>query len=88
MLERQGLTAFTAVNVLEDEDVRAEIKAFTYGPPLLSHLTRSAWPTIPQLFVKGSFLGGCDIVLEMHQNGQLRDLLLKERILAPSPVEK
>ena len=51
------------VNVLEDMGVRDGIKAY------------SDWPTIPQLYVKGEFVGGCDIVREMYQHGELQELL-------------
>lgn len=51
-----------AVNVLEDEAVRAGIKAY------------SDWPTIPQLYVKGEFVGGSDIMMEMYQSGELQQL--------------
>jgi monothiol glutaredoxin len=54
---------FKDVNVLDDAGVRDGIKAF------------SNWPTIPQLYVKGEFVGGCDIVTEMYQNGELEDLV-------------
>jgi monothiol glutaredoxin len=54
---------FRDVNVLADEDVRQGIKAF------------SDWPTIPQLYVKGEFVGGCDIVTEMTLSGELDELL-------------
>ena len=54
---------FYAVNVLEDPEVRQGIKAF------------NNWPTIPQVFVKGEFVGGCDIVREMFESGELRTLL-------------
>jgi monothiol glutaredoxin len=50
---------YTGVNVLESEDLRQGIKAF------------SDWPTIPQLYVKGEFVGGCDIVIEMTLSGEL-----------------
>ena len=55
--------AFKDVNVLADEGVRNGIKSF------------SDWPTIPQLYVKGEFVGGCDIVTEMALSGELDDLL-------------
>ncbi|PZO83613.1 MAG: Grx4 family monothiol glutaredoxin [Micavibrio aeruginosavorus] len=55
--------AFKDVNVLEDDDIRQGIKDFTQ------------WPTIPQLYVKGEFVGGCDIVKEMYISGELQDLL-------------
>jgi monothiol glutaredoxin len=57
---------YTAVNVLADGEIREGIKAF------------SNWPTIPQLFVKGEFIGGCDITREMYQSGELTALLDKE----------
>lgn len=63
------MAAFATVNVLDDADIRQEIKQFTN------------WPTIPQVFVKGQFLGGCDIMLDMNQSGQLRELLLKEGLI-------
>nr|WP_227421675.1 Grx4 family monothiol glutaredoxin [Pacificispira spongiicola] len=54
---------FKGVNVLDDMSVREGIKEF------------SQWPTIPQLYVKGEFVGGCDIVREMFETGELGDLL-------------
>ena len=53
---------FESVNVLEDNDIRQGIKAF------------SNWPTIPQLYVKGEFVGGCDIVREMYETGELTEM--------------
>jgi monothiol glutaredoxin len=55
--------AYKDVNVLEDMSIREGIKSF------------SNWPTIPQLYVKGEFVGGCDIVREMFQAGELQQLL-------------
>lgn len=55
--------AFKDVNVLEDQTIRQAIKDF------------SQWPTIPQLYVKGEFIGGCDIVREMAETGELTQLL-------------
>ena len=54
---------FQSANVLEDMEVRQGIKEF------------SQWPTVPQLYVKGEFVGGCDIVMEMFQSGELETLL-------------
>ena len=54
---------FQSANVLEDDQLRAGIKEF------------SQWPTVPQLYVKGEFVGGCDIVTEMFQSGELETLL-------------
>ncbi|KAF8250664.1 glutaredoxin [Wilcoxina mikolae CBS 423.85] len=68
---------FAAVNVLEDEEVRQGIKEF------------SNWPTIPQLYVNKEFIGGCDILVAMHQSGELAELLEKEGVLVPAEdVEK
>lgn len=53
---------YDSFNVLEDDHVRQELKSF------------SDWPTIPQVFKDGSFIGGCDIMLQMHQNGDLNSL--------------
>ena len=54
---------FQSANVLEDDELREGIKTF------------SQWPTVPQLYVKGEFVGGCDIVSEMFQAGELETLL-------------
>ena len=54
---------FTGVNVLEDQTLREGIKVF------------SDWPTIPQLYIKKEFIGGCDIVKEMYENGELKKIL-------------
>lgn len=59
---------YQAVNVLEDQAVREGIKAF------------SDWPTIPQLYVKGEFVGGCDIVKEMFEAGELKDFMAEKGI--------
>ena len=50
-------------NVLEDNELREGIKLF------------SNWPTIPQLYIKGEFIGGCDIVMQLFDNGELKDLI-------------
>ncbi len=60
--------AFKDINVLEDPSVRQGIKDFTN------------WPTIPQLYIKGEFVGGCDIVREMYTSGELQDLLKEKGI--------
>ncbi len=59
---------FQTANVLEDAELREGIKQF------------SNWPTIPQLYVKGEFVGGCDIVTEMFQSGELETLLAEKGI--------
>jgi monothiol glutaredoxin len=59
---------FKTANVLEDAELREGIKAF------------SNWPTIPQLYVKGEFVGGCDIVTEMFQSGELATYLSEKGI--------
>ena len=67
MLNQLGV-AFKDINVLDDMSVRDGIKAY------------SNWPTIPQLYVKGEFVGGCDIITEMFQNGELKDTLAENGI--------
>ena len=59
---------FKTANVLEDASLRDGIKAF------------SNWPTIPQLYVKGEFVGGCDIITEMYQSGELSTLLAEKGV--------
>ena len=54
---------FRSVNVLEDDSIREGIKVY------------SDWPTIPQLYVKGEFVGGCDIIREMYETGELSEML-------------
>jgi len=62
---------YASVNVLEDPEVRDGIKAF------------SDWPTIPQLYVKGEFVGGCDIIKEMFEAGELQTYL-RDKGVAPA----
>jgi monothiol glutaredoxin len=59
---------FKGINVLESDELRQGIKAY------------ANWPTIPQLYVKGEFVGGCDIVTEMFQSGELKQLLADKGI--------
>jgi monothiol glutaredoxin len=70
VLERLGVAEYKDVNVLADQQIREGIKAF------------SDWPTIPQLYVKGEFIGGCDIVREMYQSGELAQLLKDKGVKA------
>lgn len=63
VLKDCGVKELHTVNVLEDPEIRQGIKDF------------ANWPTIPQLYVKGEFVGGADIVREMHQSGELKKLL-------------
>ena len=62
VLNKYNVTVKT-FNILEDEEIRQGIKEY------------SEWPTIPQLYVNGEFIGGCDIVTELHNNGELADIL-------------
>ena len=64
---------YADINVLDDMSVRDGVKAFTN------------WPTIPQIYVKGEFVGGCDIVREMFQSGELTELLGKKGIPHKAP---
>ncbi|HEX8302728.1 Grx4 family monothiol glutaredoxin [Sphingomonas sp.] len=59
-------TEFESVDVLQDQGIRQGIKAF------------SDWPTIPQLYVKGEFVGGSDIMMEMYESGELAEMLADE----------
>ncbi len=59
---------FQTANVLEDPQLREGVKAF------------SNWPTVPQLYVKGEFVGGCDIVTEMYQSGELETMLTEKGV--------
>ncbi|KAL2000426.1 hypothetical protein VTN02DRAFT_3093 [Thermoascus thermophilus] len=63
---------FTAFNVLEDPELRQGIKEY------------SDWPTIPQLYVDKEFIGGCDILMSMHQSGELSKLLEEKGVLVPA----
>lgn len=63
LLRASGLNDFYSVNVLENPEIRQGIKDYTN------------WPTVPQLYVNGEFVGGSDIVTEMHQSGELQKLL-------------
>lgn len=63
VLERLAIRDYHDINVLADAEIREGIKAF------------AEWPTIPQLYVKGEFVGGCDIVRDMYQSGELQTLL-------------
>jgi monothiol glutaredoxin len=61
---------FKDVNVLEDNDIREGVKVYT------------DWPTIPQLYVKGEFVGGCDIIREMYETGELQELFKDKGVMA------
>jgi len=63
VLKACGVNNPATVNVLEDEEIRSGIKEY------------SNWPTIPQLYVKGEFIGGSDIMMEMYENGELQQVL-------------
>ena len=59
---------YKGINVLEDESIRQGVKEY------------SNWPTVPQLYVKGEFVGGCDIAREMFQSGELQQLLAEKGV--------
>jgi len=63
ILKQCGATEFKAVNVLEDDEIREGVKTY------------SNWPTIPQLYIKGEFIGGSDIMAEMYESGELQKML-------------
>ncbi len=64
MLKSYGV-AFNTFNILDDEDIRQGLKEY------------SDWPTYPQLYVNGELVGGCDIIAELHENGELKEILEK-----------
>jgi monothiol glutaredoxin len=66
ILKRSGVTDYVAVNVLEDPEVRQGIKEY------------ANWPTIPQLYVNGEFIGGCDILREMYEAGELQPVFAQQ----------
>ena len=63
ILKLCGQEGYASVNVLADEEIRQGIKEY------------ANWPTIPQLYINGEFVGGCDIVREMYENGELQEML-------------
>ncbi|XP_017264533.1 glutaredoxin-related protein 5, mitochondrial [Kryptolebias marmoratus] len=65
ILRMHGVDNYASYNVLEDQELREGVKVF------------SNWPTIPQVYFNGEFVGGCDILLQMHQNGDLVEELKK-----------
>ena len=67
VLKRCGITDYASFNVLQDDALRQGIKDY------------SNWPTIPQLYVDGEFVGGCDIVREMYQSGELQQILAPQK---------
>jgi monothiol glutaredoxin len=73
ILDYLGVT-YKGLNVLESDDLRNGIKSY------------SNWPTIPQLYVKGEFVGGCDIVREMFQAGELQGLLKDKGVAVKTPA--
>ncbi|KAF9239808.1 thioredoxin-like protein [Melanogaster broomeanus] len=77
VLEMQGVPQqkLKTYDVLEDSELRSAIKEF------------SEWPTIPQIYVNGEFVGGCDILLGMHQSGELESLLEQHDIIPKIPEE-
>ncbi len=67
ILSRSGATGVKDINVLADYDIREGVKAY------------SGWPTIPQLFIKGEFIGGADIMMEMYQSGELQARIQQDK---------
>ena len=96
-----------SLDVLEDSTLRSDVKEFSCVSPssllCVSSLRYSEWPTIPQIYVNGEFVGGCDILLSsecvlallpapltlfpVHQSGELEKLLVKENIISPVSEE-
>jgi monothiol glutaredoxin len=72
VLKKEGAT-FETFNILADPEIRQGLKEY------------SSWPTFPQLYVAGKFVGGCDIVTEMHQSGELAKELAEASSSSPQP---
>lgn len=70
VLERLGVSDYKDIDVLRDQEIRQGIKDF------------ANWPTIPQLYIKGEFIGGADIVREMYESGELETLLKEKGVAA------
>ena len=107
VLELHGVSPekLKSFDVLEDSTLRSNIKEFSWVYlllfPLIFSLRYSEWPTIPQIYVNGEFVGGCDILLSsecvltlvaaqlillsVHQSGELEKLLVKEKIIPSAP---
>ena len=75
LLKAAGASGVSTFNVLEDDEVRQGIKDY------------ANWPTIPQLYVKGEFVGGCDIVREMFQAGELQTHLTENGVAVKQPAK-
>ncbi|GAA6063610.1 hypothetical protein JCM10212_006227 [Sporobolomyces blumeae] len=75
ILEVQGVPSDKVVsfNCLEDQELREGIKEY------------SSWPTIPQVYLQGEFVGGCDIMLQMHQSGELEKMLVEAKLVETEP---
>jgi monothiol glutaredoxin len=73
ILDNLGV-AYKGFNVLENDELRQGIKSY------------SNWPTIPQLYVKGEFVGGCDIIREMFQSGELQSLFKDKGVATKAPA--
>ncbi|KAJ3061799.1 monothiol glutaredoxin grx5, partial [Rhizoclosmatium hyalinum] len=75
VLNSQGVK-YSTVNVLADEEVRNGIKEY------------SSWPTIPQVYVKGDFVGGCDIIVDMFKSGDLTRMLVEKELLPKEALDE
>lgn len=73
-LKYYNIENYQSVNVLEDPEVREEVKKY------------SDWPTLPQLFVNQEFVGGCDILTDMHQKGTLQEFFEKEGVIKKNQI--
>tara|TARA_A100001015_G_scaffold296476_1_gene376818 strand:- start:3494 stop:3847 length:354 start_codon:yes stop_codon:yes gene_type:complete len=69
ILKKSGVSDLATVNVLEDDSIRQGIKDY------------SEWPTVPQLYIDGKFIGGADIISEMYDSGELRELLIENKLV-------
>ena len=72
LLKQSGVKQVAALNVLESDDLRQGVKEY------------ANWPTVPQLYIKGEFVGGCDIVKEMFETGELQQMLADAGVADPA----
>lgn len=70
ILYAEGIENFHTINALVSEELRQGVKEY------------SQWPTIPQVYIKGEFIGGCDVLVEMHKNDELKKILVEKKLIA------
>eukprot|EP01134_Creolimax_fragrantissima_P003771 CFRG3771T1 len=76
ILAMHGLKDYVSFNILDDQELRQAVKEF------------SDWPTIPQVYINGEFVGGCDIILDLHKSGELINVLAEAGIKSEMPTDE